>query len=287
MTTPDQILARAQHPPRTAGPSARTRSSSTTAACTSSRGCRSAGRAASRCCSSTASSPDRGSGSATSATSPAAAGRATRSTSRTTTGPRRPTRPTLSFDTYTEDVVAALERLGPDDRRRRPRDGRAARAQGRRADADLGADPALARSCRATSASRPARTRSGRCRTCTGSSVIGWATLPEKLQRDQRDLTIDDVLRVQHLLGQKPHECGAARRQMLQGVPVDPRPVAGVPRLVIGGGAGPPGPGRVDRSGSRSGSGAEFEPFGAHSHYGLVLGEDSYQQVAESIRSVP
>ena len=30
---------------------------------------------------------------------------------------------------------------------------------------------------------------------------------------------------------------------------------------------------------------AEFEPFGAHSHYGLVVGEQSFQQVAESIRA--
>jgi hypothetical protein len=29
---------------------------------------------------------------------------------------------------------------------------------------------------------------------------------------------------------------------------------------------------------------AQFEPFGAHSHYGLVLGEQSFQQVAETIR---
>jgi hypothetical protein len=30
---------------------------------------------------------------------------------------------------------------------------------------------------------------------------------------------------------------------------------------------------------------AEFEPFGAHSHFGLVVGERSYQQVADAIRS--
>ena len=29
---------------------------------------------------------------------------------------------------------------------------------------------------------------------------------------------------------------------------------------------------------------AEFEPFGAHSHYGLVIGEGSFAQVAEAIR---
>ena len=27
-----------------------------------------------------------------------------------------------------------------------------------------------------------------------------------------------------------------------------------------------------------------YEPFAAHSHFGLVVGENSYQQVAESIR---
>src|SRR4051794_7467345 len=69
-----------------------------------------------------------------------------------------------------------------------------------------------------------------------GRSRIGWSTLPEKLQRDQADLTLADVLRIQHLLGQKPHESGRARRAVLAGVPVDPRPFAEIPRLVIGGG---------------------------------------------------
>src|SRR4029077_2677537 len=69
-----------------------------------------------------------------------------------------------------------------------------------------------------------------------GPSLLGWATLPEKLQRDQRDLTLADVLRIQHLMGQKPHESGRARRTMLRGVRVDPSRLAEVPRLVIGGG---------------------------------------------------
>jgi len=116
-----------------------------------------------------------------------------------------------------------------------------------------------------------------------GPSLLGWATLPEKLQRDHRDLTLADILRVQHLMGQKPHESGRARRTMLRGVRVDPARLAEVPRLVIAGG--------FDRSvsleeGERLASwlDAEFEPFGAHSHYGLILGEEGYGQVAESIR---
>src|SRR4051795_11478555 len=69
-----------------------------------------------------------------------------------------------------------------------------------------------------------------------GKSLIGWETLPERLLRNDRDLTLADVLRIQHLLGQKPHEAGAARRQMLGGVPVDKASLRDIPTLVIGAG---------------------------------------------------
>jgi pimeloyl-ACP methyl ester carboxylesterase len=116
-----------------------------------------------------------------------------------------------------------------------------------------------------------------------GKAQIGWATLPERLRRDHADLTLADVLRIQHLLGQKPRESGRARRTMLRGVRVDPAAFQAVPRLVVAGG--------IDRSVNLEMAerladwlGAEFQPFGAHSHYGLVLGEESYQQVADTIR---
>jgi pimeloyl-ACP methyl ester carboxylesterase len=116
-----------------------------------------------------------------------------------------------------------------------------------------------------------------------GPSLLGWATLPEKLQRDHRDLTLADVLRIQHLMGQKPHESGRARRTMLRGVRVDRAKLPEMPRLVIGGG--------LDSVVSLDASerlaewlDADFEPFGAHSHYGLVLGEVGFTQVADSIR---
>jgi pimeloyl-ACP methyl ester carboxylesterase len=117
-----------------------------------------------------------------------------------------------------------------------------------------------------------------------GPSLLGWATLPEKLQRDHRDLTLADVFRIQHLMGQKPHESGRARRTMLRGVRVDRGRLPDVPRLVIGGG--------LDQVVSLDASerlaewlDADFEPFGAHSHYGLVIGEVGFMQVADSIRS--
>jgi pimeloyl-ACP methyl ester carboxylesterase len=117
-----------------------------------------------------------------------------------------------------------------------------------------------------------------------GRSLIGWETLPEKLQRDHRDLTIADILRIQHLMGQKPHESGRARRAILRGIRVDRRVFAEVPRLVIGAGLDQQVP--ADSS-ERLAEwlDAPYEPFGAHSHYGLVLGEQSFQQVADAIRA--
>ena len=116
-----------------------------------------------------------------------------------------------------------------------------------------------------------------------GRSLLGWETLPEWLQRDHRDLSLDDIRRIQHLLGEKPHESGRARRTMLRGVVVNPSAWAHVPTLVIAGGLDQ----AVDLEASErlaAWLGAQFEPFGAHSAYGLILGEQSYGQVADTIR---
>jgi pimeloyl-ACP methyl ester carboxylesterase len=117
-----------------------------------------------------------------------------------------------------------------------------------------------------------------------GRSLIGWETLPEKLQRDHRDLTIADILRIQHLMGQKPHESGRARRAILRGIRVDRRVFAEVPRLVIGAGLDQQVPAESSER-LAEWLDAPYEPFGAHSHYGLVLGEQSFGQVADAIRA--
>lgn len=116
-----------------------------------------------------------------------------------------------------------------------------------------------------------------------GKSMIGWETLPERLQRDHPDLSIQDILRIQHLMGQKPHESGRARRAMLRGIRIDRRFFENVPMLVVGAGLDRQVPTEsVERLAEWLG--APYEPFGAHSHYGLVVGEDGYQQVADAIR---
>jgi non-heme chloroperoxidase len=117
-----------------------------------------------------------------------------------------------------------------------------------------------------------------------GRDHIGWETLPEKLQRENRDLTIEDVIRLQHLFGQKPHESGLAKREILEGIPIDRARLAGVPILVVGAG--------LDGTSAATGAsrladwlGGTYEPFGAHSHYGLIIGEQSFQQVADGVRA--
>jgi pimeloyl-ACP methyl ester carboxylesterase len=189
---------------------------------------------------------------------------------------------TLSFETYTEDVVATFERFGSNvvvvghgmggllalkAAERMPISGLVL----------LSAE--LPRELRPPV--RPHELRE--VPEVYGRSLIGWETLPERLQRDERDLTLADVLRIQHLLGQKPHESGAARRQMLSGVAVDKRGLIETPRLVIGAG--------LDRTVTMDDSerladwlDSGYEPFAAHSHYGLLLGENSFQQVADAIR---
>jgi pimeloyl-ACP methyl ester carboxylesterase len=189
---------------------------------------------------------------------------------------------TLTFDSYVDDVVAAMERLGPTT---------VAVGHGMGAllvmkaasrtpiNALILLAPELPGALR--DAALPHELRE--VPDVYGRGQIGWATLPEKLQRDHGDLTITDVLRIQHLLGDKPHESGAARRAMLEGIDIDPAIFAELPKLVIGAG--------LDRHVSETDAervaewlGAPYEPFGAHSHFGLMLAEHGYQQVAEAIR---
>jgi pimeloyl-ACP methyl ester carboxylesterase len=188
----------------------------------------------------------------------------------------------LTFESYVEDVVAALNRLGP-----------TTVVIGHGLGALLGfkaAERVPVGGLIALSPEPPAALREAApthvlrdVPDVYGRSRIGWSTLPEKLQRDHRDLTIGDVLRIQHLLGQKPHESGRARRAVLAGVDVDPRPLADVPRLVIGAGLDTVVPEPMSEQ-VAAWLGADYEPFGAHSHYGLIVGEQSHQQVAEAIR---
>ncbi|MBA2570515.1 MAG: alpha/beta fold hydrolase [Chloroflexi bacterium] len=113
------------------------------------------------------------------------------------------------------------------------------------------------------------------------AELIGWAGAAEHVRRQNPDLSELDVQRVQHMMGA---ESGLARRQMLEGMVVDRAMLEAIPTLVLGGG--------VDRLFPEPESkrlaawlGASYQSFGAHSHYGLVVGETSHLPVADAIRS--
>lgn len=189
---------------------------------------------------------------------------------------------TLSFDTYVDDVLAVLDRHG--DSCVLIGHGMGGLLAMKAAERHRLAGMILLSPEPPRDLRPPARLHQVRAiPEAYGKSVIGWETLPEKLLRDHRDLTLADVLRVQHLLGQKPRESGTARRQVLQGIGVDRAALDGLPMLVIGAGLDRYVP---EASSERVASwlAADYEPFGAHSHYGLVLGEQGYVQVADAIR---
>lgn len=186
----------------------------------------------------------------------------------------------LSFDTYLEDALAGYEAL------QRPAvvvghglGGLLAMkmAEAREVDALVLISPAIPAPVRPVPPPHVVRLVPA----VYQGELIDWAGTHEQIQRQNPDLSIDDVRRIQHLLGA---ESGAARRQVLAGVHVDRDRLPDVPMLVIGAG--------LDRQFTEFDSarladwlGAEYQPFGAHSHYGLVIGEHGFDQVADTIRS--
>jgi pimeloyl-ACP methyl ester carboxylesterase len=189
---------------------------------------------------------------------------------------------TLDIETYTEDVVAAMERLGQ---------GAVAVGHGLGGLLVLKAIERASVSAYVLLAPEPPKDLRDPVRPhvvrdipdAYGRAALGWDTLPEKLVREHRDLTLADVLRIQHMLGQKAFESGRAKRQVLAGVPVDRGALPDVPRLVVGAGLDRYVP-EPDVERLADWLDAAYEPFGAHSHFGLVLGEQGYLQVAETLR---
>ncbi len=190
----------------------------------------------------------------------------------------------LSFESYLDDVVATLDRLGPTAVAVGHGMGGLltlkAAAERAHVSALVTLDAELPGPIRPPA--RPHQIRD--VPSVYGRAVIGWETLPEKLQRENRDLSLDEVLRIQHLLGQKPRESGRAKTSVLLGVPVDPEGLASVPVLVIGSGLdGSPTAVAAERLATWLS--AEHEQYGAHSTFGLVLSDEGFRQVAERVKS--
>lgn len=108
----------------------------------------------------------------------------------------------------------------------------------------------------------------------------GWIAPLERLRTWLPDLNEADLSKMQEMLA-GAHESGSARRERMRGVRIDPERIT-VPSLVIGAGLDDViHPSEARRTADLLGAAYEYMP-GA-SHFGLVMGSDTWPQVAASI----
>jgi non-heme chloroperoxidase len=108
----------------------------------------------------------------------------------------------------------------------------------------------------------------------------GWIQPWDRLREMMPDMTDDELEKMQEMLD-GAHESGNARRERMRGVPVDASRIA-VPALVIGAGLDDVvHPTEARRTADLLG--AAYEYFPSASHFGLVMGSETWPQVAGSV----
>ena len=109
----------------------------------------------------------------------------------------------------------------------------------------------------------------------------GWTGTLESLRERMPDMDDLDLDKMQELLA-GARESGRARRERMQGVPIDFARLAGIPSLVIGAGLDDViHPAEARRVADLLG--ATYEYFPSASHFGLVMGERTWGDVAQSV----
>jgi pimeloyl-ACP methyl ester carboxylesterase len=108
----------------------------------------------------------------------------------------------------------------------------------------------------------------------------GWIAPMDQLREWMPDMSDEDLSKMQEMLA-GARESGSARRQRMLGVEIDPRKIR-VPTLVIGAGLDDVvHPAEAQRTADLLG--AAYEYFPSASHFGLVMGSQSWPQVAGSV----
>lgn len=103
----------------------------------------------------------------------------------------------------------------------------------------------------------------------------------EELRERMPDMDDEDLDKMSELL-QGARESGPARRERMRGVPIDASRFVDVPSLVIGAGQDDViHPAEARRTADLLGAGYEYFP--SATHYGLVMGERSWPEVAQSV----
>ena len=109
----------------------------------------------------------------------------------------------------------------------------------------------------------------------------GWTGSPEQLRERMPDLDEIDIEKMTELLA-GARESGRARRERMQGIPIDTSRLRELPSLVIGAGLDDViHPAEARRTADLLGASYEYVP--SASHFGLVMGSQTWPQVAGSV----
>lgn len=109
----------------------------------------------------------------------------------------------------------------------------------------------------------------------------GWTGTTQQLREQMPDMDEHDITKMSELLD-GARESGLARRERMKGIAIDTSAVADIPSLVIGAGRDDViHPNEARRTADLLD--ATYEYFPSASHFGLVMGEHSWPEVAASV----
>jgi pimeloyl-ACP methyl ester carboxylesterase len=109
----------------------------------------------------------------------------------------------------------------------------------------------------------------------------GWTGSIEQLHERMPDMDEHDLAKMTELMD-GARESGRARRERMQGVAIDASGLQDTPSLVIGAGLDDViHPSEARRTADLLGAGYEY--FASASHFGLVMGEHTWPEVAQSV----
>ncbi len=109
----------------------------------------------------------------------------------------------------------------------------------------------------------------------------GWTGTTQQLRERMPDMDEHDIFKMTELLD-GARESGLARRQRMEGIAIDAAALADIPSLVIGAGRDDViHPNETRRTADLLE--ASYEYFPSASHFGLVMGERSWPEVAASV----
>ena len=109
----------------------------------------------------------------------------------------------------------------------------------------------------------------------------GWTGTHDELRERMPDMDDQDIEKMTELLA-GARESGRARRERMRGIPIDTTVLREIPSLVIGAGLDDVvRPNETRRTADLIG--ASYEYFPSATHFGLVMGEESWPEVAQSV----